>query len=170
MIISFILKNVCFSKLCAKIFSFFIFLERHPITLKRRVNKLEINNQDQDNNGDNDDDDENDDYDEDYHRITKQTRLLVNRPNRPLKKKIKCSLNLAPEETNIKGTYQPYNIYLGHDIFIELKSYRQSNYLGFYKKDPVSGDIKNRFNIPLEQLLTLKKALVAVEVHLKQEA
>ncbi|GFY22023.1 hypothetical protein TNCV_3296671 [Trichonephila clavipes] len=65
-------------------------------------------------------------------------------------------LDLSPPSS---GSHEikipPYNVYLGKGAAIELKEFRKSYYIAFSKT--VDGEIRNRFNLPLDQLNVLMK-------------
>ncbi|GFY54747.1 hypothetical protein TNIN_252441 [Trichonephila inaurata madagascariensis] len=79
------------------------------------------------------------------------------------KKQRKFNLNLAESENDKK--YQPYSINLGPGLIMELKELRNANYLGFVKYGD-GQEIHNCFNIPKDQLIVLKKAIEAMEIHI----
>ncbi|GFW33931.1 hypothetical protein TNCV_3590161 [Trichonephila clavipes] len=79
------------------------------------------------------------------------------------KKHRKFNLNLAESENDKK--YQPYSINLGRGFVMELKEFRNAHYLGFVKFGD-GNEVRNRFNIPIDQLTVLKKAIEAIENHI----
>ncbi|GFT16735.1 uncharacterized protein NPIL_219581 [Nephila pilipes] len=60
----------------------------------------------------------------------------------------------------------PYSIYLGKGVVIELKEFRKSYYIAFSKS--ADGEVKNRFNLALDQLHVLLKAVEALVEYLKE--
>ncbi|KAG8173898.1 hypothetical protein JTE90_003077 [Oedothorax gibbosus] len=83
------------------------------------------------------------------------------------KKAVKVDLNLSGSElpSTSKSTLPPFSIYLGGDIVVEVKPYRKENYIGFYRN--TDGEIKNRFNINVKQVRTLKRAVESIIEHLE---
>ncbi|GFT41269.1 hypothetical protein TNCV_1613891 [Trichonephila clavipes] len=79
------------------------------------------------------------------------------------KKQRKFNLNLAESENDKK--YQPYSINLGRGLVMELKEFRNAHYLDFVKFGD-GNEVHNRFNIPIDQLTVLKKAIGAIENHI----
>ncbi|GFR16908.1 uncharacterized protein TNCT_519821 [Trichonephila clavata] len=79
------------------------------------------------------------------------------------KKQRKFNLNLA--ESEIDKKHQSYSINLGRGLIMELKEFRNAHYIGFVKYGD-GQEIRNRFNIPIDQLSVLKKAIEAMEVHI----
>lgn len=75
-------------------------------------------------------------------------------------------VNLAPnEDISRAGWVPPLRIYLGNQLYAETKEFRKSLYIGFYKTDPQSGDIKNRFNFPMAQLEKVEEAFKVIKAH-----
>ncbi|KAG8161379.1 hypothetical protein JTE90_008144 [Oedothorax gibbosus] len=83
------------------------------------------------------------------------------------KRALKIDLNLSKTDLPgaSKATLPPYSIYLGSDIVVEVKAFKKEHYLGFYKN--VDGEIKNRFNVNVKQIHTLKRAIDAMIEHLE---
>ncbi|KAG8176397.1 hypothetical protein JTE90_022067 [Oedothorax gibbosus] len=84
--------------------------------------------------------------------------------SRKNKRSVKVDLNLSASELpgGSKQTLPPppYSIYLGSDIVVEIKPFKKEHYLGFSKN--VDGEIKNRFNINVKQIHTVKRAIDAM--------
>ncbi|GBN66251.1 hypothetical protein AVEN_218088-1 [Araneus ventricosus] len=55
----------------------------------------------------------------------------------------------------------PFMIYMGRGISMELKEFRKVMYLGFQRMND-NNEVRNCFNIPLDLLDTLKKAIEAM--------
>ncbi|GFT25898.1 hypothetical protein TNCV_1518561 [Trichonephila clavipes] len=53
----------------------------------------------------------------------------------------------------------------GRGLVMELKEFRNAHYLGFVKFGD-GNEVRNRFNIPIDQLTVLKKAIEAIENHI----
>jgi len=83
------------------------------------------------------------------------------------KRPVKVDLNLSSSELPAvsKPTLPPYSIYLGADIVVEVKPFKKEHYIGFYRN--IDGDIKNRFNINVKQIRTLKRAIETMMEHLE---
>ena len=63
----------------------------------------------------------------------------------------RCDSNLVPNEVLSKRkSVTPLRIYVGNNIFVQVKEYKKTLYIGFSKKE--DGVSRNRFNIALEQL------------------
>ena len=60
----------------------------------------------------------------------------------------------------------PLSVYIGAGFAVEIKEFRKNYYICFSKT--VDGDIKNRMNLPLDQLKNIKKALEVTEKHVKR--
>lgn len=58
-----------------------------------------------------------------------------------------------------------YAVYIGKGVALEIKEYRKSHYICFSKT--IEGDIKNRLNLPVDQVATLKKRVEAISLYLK---
>ncbi|GFT97411.1 uncharacterized protein NPIL_365601 [Nephila pilipes] len=67
--------------------------------------------------------------------------------------KRKFDLNLSDEIENPKSIIPPYSIYLGKGLGIEIKEFRKSYYITYIKYND-KGDVKNRFNIAIDQIQT----------------
>ncbi|KAG8198222.1 hypothetical protein JTE90_015318 [Oedothorax gibbosus] len=86
--------------------------------------------------------------------------------SRKNKRGVKVDLNVSTSELPGGSTNTPpYSIYLGSDIVVEVKPFKKEHYLGFSKN--VEGEIKNRFNINVKQIRTLKRAIDAMIEHLE---
>lgn len=73
----------------------------------------------------------------------------------------KFDLNLSSSDVPLaKSTLEPYSIYIGSDIVLEVKPFKKEYYLGFYKH--VNGENKKHFNINIKQIHTVRKALETV--------
>ncbi|XP_055931898.1 uncharacterized protein LOC129962183 [Argiope bruennichi] len=70
------------------------------------------------------------------------------------------------DPTEEKKLIPPISAYLGKGINISIKEYRKSYYLAFQKN--VGDDTKNRFNMNLDQLGALKKAINVFAEHIKK--
>ena len=67
-------------------------------------------------------------------------------------------INLVPNEVlGKKKCISPLKIYVGNNIYVEVKEYKKNFYVGFSKEE--DGTIRNRFNIALEQLDKVEEAL-----------
>ncbi|KAG8185569.1 hypothetical protein JTE90_007970 [Oedothorax gibbosus] len=80
------------------------------------------------------------------------------------KRNLKVDLNLG-EAAVPRVALPPYSIYLGSDILLEVKPFKKEFYLGFSKN--VDGEVKNRFNVNIKMIRTVKRAIDAVIEHLE---
>ena len=64
-----------------------------------------------------------------------------------------------------KKTVPPVKIYTGSNVFIELKDFRKTLYIGFYKQ--ADGAIRNRFNFPMSRLPKIEEALALLKDHVR---
>lgn len=92
---------------------------------------------------------------------------LLNEKIEP-KKGINVNLNLSPPEEPVRGKIQPFIVYVGRSIYIETKQFRGKTYVSLFRCDEGSSDPKNRFNVEVSQIGTLKQALSAIETHIKK--
>ncbi|GBL78852.1 hypothetical protein AVEN_32383-1, partial [Araneus ventricosus] len=77
-------------------------------------------------------------------------------------------LNLCPHSTSSEELkIQPYSIFLGKGVGVEIKEFRKAYYIAFSKT--VDGDVRNRFNLPLDQLPILSKAVEALTEYIKDQ-
>ncbi|GFQ79042.1 uncharacterized protein TNCT_48981 [Trichonephila clavata] len=77
-------------------------------------------------------------------------------------------LNLSPPSTSVDELkIQPYSIYLGKGVGVEIKEFRKSYYVAFSKT--VDGDVRNRFNLALDQLPILLKAVETLVQYVKDQ-
>lgn len=142
--------------------------DRPPIpsfsSIKRKISVLEIS------------DDEDDDFQggtaQPFPSTSKSTiESLTPSPSHSSKKARKDSvedrddlpifLDLAPLEIDNSTPVPKLQLHLGKHIFIDTVHFRNVNYLCISRRE--NGVIKNRFNIPLEMLGTLKKAINLLE-------
>lgn len=84
------------------------------------------------------------------------------------KKGINVNLNLSPPDEPVRGKIQPFIVYVGRSIYIETKQFRGKTYVSLFRCDEGSSDPKNRFNVEVSQITTLKQALSAIESHIKK--
>ncbi|XP_055939670.1 uncharacterized protein LOC129969234 [Argiope bruennichi] len=82
-------------------------------------------------------------------------------------KKRKFDLNLSDEIENPKSIIPPYSIYLGKGLGIEIKEFRKAYYITYVKYND-KGDIKNRFNIAVDQIQTFILGLQKMAEYVKQ--
>ncbi|GFQ91454.1 uncharacterized protein TNCT_304271 [Trichonephila clavata] len=80
-------------------------------------------------------------------------------------KKPRTDYNFS-DPTEERKIIPPISAYLGKGVTISIKEYRKSFYLSLQKT--VGEDIKNRFNMNLEQLGALKKAINVFYEHIKK--
>ncbi|GIY70277.1 uncharacterized protein CDAR_248061 [Caerostris darwini] len=80
--------------------------------------------------------------------------------------KPKYDLDLSSKDNNGDKSIPHYSINLGKGLLMEVKEFRSSYYVGLSKTNEDGGEIRNRFNIPLLQLETLKKACDAMIVYI----
>lgn len=75
-------------------------------------------------------------------------------------------VNLAPNETlgRIRSV-TPIKIYIGNNLYIEVKEFRKSLYVGFFKEE--EGTVKNRFNFVLSQMEKVEEAFQVIKHHVK---
>lgn len=95
------------------------------------------------------------------------TQPLINEKN-DNKKGIAVNLNLSSPEEPARGKIQPFVVYVGKSIYIETKAFRGKTYISLFRCDEGSTDPKNRFNVEVSQIATLKQALNALENHIKK--
>ena len=75
-------------------------------------------------------------------------------------------INLAPNEVlGKKKTISPLKIYVGCNIYIEIKEYKKNLYIGLSKEE--EGAVRNRYNIGLEQLDKVEEALNILKKHVR---
>lgn len=80
----------------------------------------------------------------------------------------KFDLNLS-SELEIKNSQIPnYSVYLGKNTALEIKEYRKQYYLCFLKYSD-RGEIKNRFNINIDQIGTMMMGLEKIQEFLKNQ-
>ncbi|GBM76232.1 hypothetical protein AVEN_272292-1, partial [Araneus ventricosus] len=71
------------------------------------------------------------------------------------------------DPTEEKKLISPISAYLGKGVTISIKEYRKAFYISLQKN--VGEDVKNRFNLNLEQLGALKKAIHVFTEHVKRQ-
>ncbi|GIY14566.1 uncharacterized protein CDAR_111731 [Caerostris darwini] len=76
--------------------------------------------------------------------------------------KPKYDLDLSSKDNNGDKSLPHHAIKLGKGLLVEVKEFRASYYVGLRKTDEDGSEIRNRFNIPLMQPETLKKACDAM--------
>ncbi|GBO16672.1 hypothetical protein AVEN_149339-1 [Araneus ventricosus] len=70
-------------------------------------------------------------------------------------------LNLCPYSTSSEELkIQPYSIFLGKGVGVEIKEFRKAYYIAISKT--VDGDVRNRLNLPLDQIPISSKAVEAL--------
>ena len=75
-------------------------------------------------------------------------------------------INLSPNEVlGKKKSISPLKIYVGSNIYIEIKEYKKNLYIGFSKEE--EGAVRNRFNIGLELLDKVEEALNVLKNHVR---
>ncbi|GBN02329.1 hypothetical protein AVEN_260393-1 [Araneus ventricosus] len=79
--------------------------------------------------------------------------------------KKKASSLAGSFDLNLK--IQPYSIFLSKGVGVEIKEFRKAYYIAFSKT--VDGDVRNRFNLPLDQLPILAKAVEALTEYIKDQ-
>lgn len=79
------------------------------------------------------------------------------------------AFDLDLSETNEKADYKPFTVNLGKNTILELKEFRGSWYVGLSKYSAATNEPKNRFNLPLEQLINLKKGCDAILTHISKK-
>ncbi|KAG8177451.1 hypothetical protein JTE90_008635 [Oedothorax gibbosus] len=89
----------------------------------------------------------------------KRKKKSFGEPSIKKKKALKVDVNLSQNEPapSSSKVLEPYSIYIGNNVVCEIKHFKNAHYLGLYKS--VEGEIKNRFNINLKQILTVKRAI-----------
>ncbi|GFV15239.1 uncharacterized protein TNCV_787301 [Trichonephila clavipes] len=80
-------------------------------------------------------------------------------------KKPRADYNFS-DPTEEKKIIPPISAYLGKGVTISIKEYRKAHYIALQKN--VGDDVKNRFNINIEQLGALKKAISVFNEHVKK--
>ncbi|GFQ65422.1 uncharacterized protein TNCT_90251 [Trichonephila clavata] len=94
-------------------------------------------------------------------------------PRKKQKKKTNTSasgfdLNLCPPSAASNAVkIQPYSIYLGRGIGMEIREFRKNYYIAFSKT--VDSEIRNRFNLALDQLPILAKVVEALQEYVKNQ-
>lgn len=97
---------------------------------------------------------------EDFIQIKRKPKSSSSETTRK-RKAVKFDLNLSSSDVPLaKPTLEPYSIYIGSDIVLEVKPFKKEYYLGFYKN--VDGNITNRFNINIKQIQTVRKAIETI--------
>lgn len=80
-------------------------------------------------------------------------------------------MNLAPNEgLSTTRWAPPIKIYLGSNLYMETKEFRRNLYVGLYKTDGESGEVKNRLNFPLTQIEKVEEALKEIKEHVRDNA
>lgn len=73
-------------------------------------------------------------------------------------------INLAANEgIHKQRSVPPVKVYIGQNLFIEIKEFRKTLYVGFYKEE--NDVIKNRLNFPISQLEKVEEGLQAIKDH-----
>ncbi|GFQ73938.1 uncharacterized protein TNCT_271921 [Trichonephila clavata] len=72
-----------------------------------------------------------------------------------------------PSAANDAVKIQPYSIYLGRGIGVEIKEFRKNYYIAFSKT--VDSEIRNCFNLALDQLPILAKVVEALQEYVKDQ-
>ncbi|GFR10287.1 uncharacterized protein TNCT_137971 [Trichonephila clavata] len=96
--------------------------------------------------------------------------FLIN-PNKKNKKTIskqKFDLDFAKDAIENKIKIPPYLINVGKGLLMEVKEFRSNFYVGLCKVSEAN-EVRNRFNIPIEQLETFRKALDAMITYVKEK-
>ncbi|GFU40532.1 uncharacterized protein NPIL_349951 [Nephila pilipes] len=60
----------------------------------------------------------------------------------------------------------PFNVYIGKGVCLELKDFHKTLYLGFVKTND-KNEIKNRFNLHVDQIPVIIEAIEHIRNHLK---
>ncbi|GFT09431.1 uncharacterized protein NPIL_343471, partial [Nephila pilipes] len=82
-------------------------------------------------------------------------------------KKRKFNIDLSKETDRAeKSPTIPFNVYIGKGVCLELKDFRKTLYLGFVKTNE-KNEIKNRFNLHVDQIPVLIEAIEHIRNHLK---
>ena len=75
-------------------------------------------------------------------------------------------INLVPNEVlGKKKCITPLKIYVGCNIYIEVKEYKKNLYVGLSKEE--EGVVRNRFNFSLDQLEKVEEALNILKNHVR---
>lgn len=75
-------------------------------------------------------------------------------------------INLAQNECLIqRRSVPPIIVYVGNQLFLEVKEFKKKLYAGLYKE--VDGSIRNRFNFPLAQIEKVEEGFKVLKDHVK---
>lgn len=94
---------------------------------------------------------------------SQETSRYTNLKKNYITKKTQYDLDLLDDASPNK-LMPPYSIYIGKGTVLEIKEHRKTFYLCFSR---TIEDVKNRFNIPVEQIAILKKSVHAVALYYK---
>lgn len=100
----------------------------------------------------------------DKRKKTKNQKKPSNTDEDPTKKSSTYDLDLSDQPPHHK--IESYKIHIGEGFQLENREFRKIMYLNLSRI--IDGDVKNRFNLPITLLDTLKKAIECMQQYLKQ--
>ncbi|GFT58897.1 uncharacterized protein NPIL_154211 [Nephila pilipes] len=93
--------------------------------------------------------------------------ILSNENLETTSKKRKFNIDLSKETDHVeKSPTIPFNVYIGKGVCLELKDFHKTLYLGFVKTND-KNEIKNRFNLHVDQIPVIIEAIEHIRNHLK---
>ncbi|GFW79621.1 uncharacterized protein TNCV_1428811 [Trichonephila clavipes] len=92
--------------------------------------------------------------------------LIANKNKKRGCDKPKYDLDLSTIDGGVKKNILPYVINLGKGLLLKVKCFRGSYYVGLSKVGE-AGEVKNRFNKPLIQQVTVYKGIEAMKAYVK---
>ncbi|GBM67548.1 hypothetical protein AVEN_73683-1 [Araneus ventricosus] len=97
-----------------------------------------------------------------------ESDFLLSTPKKSKKPtpKPKFNLDLSTDGAEAKEI-PPYSINLGKGVVMEIKEFRSNYYVGLSKIGEGGNEVRNRFNMPLIQLDTLRKGCEAMLSYVK---
>ncbi|GFS56103.1 uncharacterized protein TNCV_3699912 [Trichonephila clavipes] len=82
-------------------------------------------------------------------------------------KKRKFNIDISKEKDGeTVKLLAPYSVYIGKGVCLEVKDFRKTLYLGFVKSNE-KNEVKNRFNLHVDQIPVLLEGLEHIQQHLK---
>ncbi|KAF8789562.1 hypothetical protein HNY73_007492 [Argiope bruennichi] len=93
--------------------------------------------------------------------------ISTKKPKRSTEKP-KYNLDLSASDGVGEKQIAPFSIHLGKGVIMEIKEFRGNYYVGLSKTNDSGTEVKNRFNIPLIQLETLRKGCEAMIKYVKE--
>ncbi|GFT61838.1 uncharacterized protein TNCV_4914451 [Trichonephila clavipes] len=95
---------------------------------------------------------------------TKPGKMIV---SSSIAKKRKFNIDISKEKDGeTVKLLAPYSVYIGKGVCLEVKDFRKTLYLGFVKSNE-ENEVKNRFNLHVDQIPVLLEGLEHIQQHLK---